>query len=682
MNRKSWYAALFARNLSLRHRSQTKNKKPPLHIEVLEDRTVPSSFRTIDGWDNNPAHPDWGSAGTNLLRIAPAEYSDGMYTPAGYERPCPRVISNAIVAHPDEETKSDRLLSAFIYAWGQFIDHDLDLTSAAVPKTAYNIAVPMGDPHFDPYYTGTQLIYLSRSHFDPNTGIDNPRQQVNEITSFLDGSMIYGSDAIRAAALRTFSGGLLKTSAGNLLPFNTLGLPNANDTHRFPDDQLFLAGDVRANENIELTSLHTLFVREHNRLAGQIATATPSLGDEQIYQLARRYVIGEIESITYNEWLPALLGRSLGPYTGYHAWVNPGIANEFSAAAFRVGHSMVGDDVEFLDDDGEEVREELPLKDAFFNPAVVSETGIDPILKYLASDKSEEIDTFIVDGLRNFLFGPPGAGGFDLASLNIQRGRDHGLADYNTARAAYGLPRVHSFADITSDTALQQNLQELYGTVNNIDLWVGGLAEDHVRGGSLGPTFTRIIADQFQRLRSGDRFWYEREFSGAQLAELEGTTLAGLIRRNTGLINLQDNVFFFKVEIGGTVFLDRNGDGTQDRNDRGLGGRTIELLDADGVLLATTVTAANGSYCFTGLDLETYLIREVLPPGVEQTTPATRTVQITRGMIVTGQDFGEGWSHDYRRHQNYRADLALFDWYDLAWFSQGPMQRADRLGPF
>src|SRR5262249_40926190 len=152
--------------------------------------------------------------------------------------------------------------------------------------------------------------------------------------------------------------------------------------------------------------------------------------------------------------------------------------------------------------------------------------------------------------------GPPGAGGFDLASLNIQRGRDHGLADYNTTRAAYGLPKVTSFAQITSNPVLQAELKQLYGNVNNIDLWVGGLAEDHVAGGSVRPLFPRIIANQFERTRDGDRLWFENLYSGPALASLENTSLAQIIARNTVDTNLQANVFFYKAAITGTVFND------------------------------------------------------------------------------------------------------------------------------
>jgi len=383
----------------------------------------------------------------------------------------------------------------------------------------------------------------------------NPRQHANQISAYLDGSVIYGSDATRSAALRTFRGGLLKTSEGNLMPLNTVGLPNANEAHIFPDNQMFLSGDVRANENVELSAIHTLFLREHNQIATAIAAANPAMTDEQIFQSARRIVVGELQVITYREFLPALLGpKALRPYDDYKPDVNPGIATEFSTAAYRIGHTLINDDVELLDNEGNEIEEALELAEAFFNPSVLHAVGPDPMLKYLATDKAQEVDTQLVGGLRNFLFGPPGAGGFDLASLNIQRGRDHGLSDYNTTRAAYGLPKVKSFAEITSDTAIQAKLLSLYGSVDNIDLWVGGLLETHLPGSSVGATFQRIIADQFERLRDGDRFWYARVFYGSQLAALEATRLSDIIRRNTSLTKIQDNVFFYdETTLAGLV---------------------------------------------------------------------------------------------------------------------------------
>ena len=396
--------------------------------------------------------------------------------------------------------------------------------------------------------------------------------------------MVYGSDKTRADALRTFVGGKLKTSGNDLLPLNTAGLPNANDAGIVPDNQLFLAGDIRANENIELTGVQTLFMREHNLIADKIAKANPKLTDEQIYQQARRLVTAEIQAITYNEFLPALLGPSAIPaYKGYNPSVNAGIANEFSTAAYRFGHSIVNDDVEFLDNNGNEIAPAKTLADVFFNPAMINQLGVDPVLKYLATDDAQEVDTKVVSSLRNFLFGPPGAGGMDLASLNIQRGRDHGLADYNSTRKAYGLAPVTTFAQITSDPVLQQKLKTLYGTVNNIDLWVGGLAEDHVSGSSMGPLFQKIIADQFERTRDGDRFWYERIYSGDTLKALEATKLSDVIKRNTSLTNLQDNVFFYDpsaatTTITATIVAKSASPTTKPTNSAGILSRLIALF--------------------------------------------------------------------------------------------------------
>jgi hypothetical protein len=617
------------------------------------------NVRSIDGTFNNLIHPQWGSSDEQLLRRAAAEYGDLISTPAGADRLGAREISNLMATQPVENILNDRNLSAMIYAFGQFLDHDLGLTNVGTPREPLPVPVPLGDAYFDPANTGTQTIRLSRSAFDPATGtsIANPRQQLNSVTAFIDGSQIYGSDPERAAALRSFQGGKLKVSDGDLLPYNTSGLPNDNATG-LPVESLFLGGDVRVNENIELTSLHTLFVREHNRLADQLAARNPGWSDEQIFQQARRLVIGELQAITYNEFLPALLGdNALRSYRGYRPNVNPGIATEFSTAAFRLGHSLLGNDVEFLDNFGNEVGEEIPLREAFFNPGLLSESGIDSILKYLASDPAQELDNRVVDEVRNFLFGPPGAGGFDLASLNIQRGRDHGLADYNTVRAAYGLRPAQNFADITSDVSVQQSLRDAYGNVNNIDLWVGGLAEDHVGGGSVGPLFRRILVDQFERLRDGDRFWYERDLSGRDLQQVRQTTLADVIRRNTTTTNLQDNVFFFYNSIAGKVFLDGNENGRASRGERGLAGIVVELQGLDGSIIASAITASDGGYSFEGLDLGVYRLRVKLPDSMRQTSYYSTSIDLTRGEKMPTIEIGVATKH--------RHSLAAGHWDDI-----------------
>ena len=605
---------------------------------------------SIDGLGNNVAHPTWGSTGQDLLRLSPAAYGDGISTPSGADRPSARLVSNLLAANPEGGVTNDRDYTAFVYAWGQFLDHDLGLTDTATPRERLPIAVPAGDPSFDPTGTGVMTIPMSRSAYDPATGtaVDNPRQQVNSITAFIDGSQVYGSDATRAAALREFIGGRLRTSAGNLLPFNTSGLTNANDAHVVADDQLFLAGDVRANENPELVALQTLFVREHNRIATEAAAKNPTWTDEQLYQHARRMVISEIQEITYNEFLPAILGANtpatmaLQSYQGYRADVNPGIATEFSTAAFRLGHSMLGEDIQFLDNNGNTVRDEVRLKDVFFDPRSVSEVGIDPLLKYLSSDRAQEIDTKVIDDVRNFLFGLPGQGGFDLASLNIQRGRDHGLADYNTVRVAYGLPKVTSFAEITSDTAVQASLQQAYGSVDKVDLWVAGLAEKHLPGSSLGETFTKILVDQFSRLRDGDRYWYQNALPANAVRDVQNNSLADVIRRNTQLTNLQPDVFFFRTSIGGNVFSDGNRDNVRQVREGGVVGATVTLVSAAGATVATTRSDAKGDYSFRGIDLGSFRVVVTPPTGAGQVGAgvSSRLIAITRGIDVRNVNVG------------------------------------------
>ena len=551
---------------SLRLRPGKATFRP--RVEALEERCLLSvEFRTIDGSHNNEAHIHWGQAGTDLLRVAPAAYGDGISSPAGPGRPSARVVSDIIFNQRTLDTVNDRNMSDFVAAFGQFLDHDLSLTVDAIlpngqPAAPLPISVPAGDPYFDPLGTGTQIIPFNRSRWDSTTGTsqNNPRQQPNEVTSYLDGSQIYGSDAVRADTLRAHVGGRLLTSDGNMLPFNTFGLPNDNNGP-FPDNQLFVAGDVRANENIQLTALQTLFMREHNRIADQIHAGHPQLDDETIYQLARRYVGAELQVITYNEFLPALLGpNALPPYAGYDATANAGIVNEFSTAAFRFGHSGVNNTVPRLDNDGNPIPEgPVDLTQASFNPTLFDpslpnhEGDIDPILKGAASDNLQEIDVMMVDDIRNLLFGPPGSGGIDLGAFDVQRGRDHGLPDYNATRVAYGLDPVTGFDQITSNINLQQRLAAVYGNVNNVDLFVGGMAEDHAPGASVGPLFKAIMVTQFEQLRDGDRFWYQNVFSGSDLANLESTTLADVIRRDTSLTNLQDDVFFFDATSPGLV---------------------------------------------------------------------------------------------------------------------------------
>ncbi len=489
--------------------------------------------RVVDGSGTNEEQSQWGAVRQQLLRMAPADFEDSIGEMVA-DRPNARAISNAVARQTEDEPNSSGV-SDFFWAWGQFIDHDLDLTEAAAGGEDASIVAPFGDE--------IAVIPFTRVGQYDGTGVDSAREYENEITAYMDASMVYGSNAETAAALRDGAYMLLETDG--LLVETETGV---------------LAGDVRAAENIALTSLHTLFAREHNRWVDELAARNPDLTDDELFDAARMRVEAEIQAITYNDWLPVLLGEgAIEDYQGYDQTVNPGISVEFSTAAFRFGHTLLSSNLSRLDEDGSDISAgAFALKDAFFNPAEIGANGgIDPILRGLGDQTAQELDTHVVEDVRSFLFAEGSAFGLDLAALNIQRGRDLGVPAYNDLREALGLARAETFDDITSDADLADVLAGIYGSVDLVDAWVGGLAEDAHGDGMVGELFATIIIDQFQRIRDGDALWSEAgQFEHGALRELWDTTLADVIEANTDVDAIQENVFFAYDRQAGTEGAD------------------------------------------------------------------------------------------------------------------------------
>lgn len=545
----------FAQNKQKVH----SNNQPFIHIPrtqhtVFSVGCIEEEFRTIDGTCNNSSHSlkaDWGATDIPLFRQIPSKYSntDSYNAMAGKNRPSARAISNQIVAQ-GADMPSEANLSSFVFTWGQFLDHDIDLSAEG--HTEYE---PVILPDNEPLFTYDIPFFRSLVHED--TGIDAPREQTNLITSWIDASNVYGSEESRANWLRTFNNGRLKTSTGNLLPFNTIdGEYNSPIDPEAPsmagDEEgtivTYVAGDVRAAEQPGLTSLHTLFVREHNRICEQLI-GQGLQDDELIYQKARKQVGALIQAITYREFLPAL-GVDLGSYNGYKPQVRADISNVFATAAYRLGHTMVTEELLLRDDNCDAVAGgTVSLIDGFFNPTVLYENNIDPILKGLSMQVQQEVDVHIIDNLRNFLFADPsipGVFGLDLASLNIQRGRDHGLPDYASIRQAYLGQPLQSFNHITNDETTRMALRNAYNNkLQQIDPWVGMLAENKLPGKSVGTTLHAILKKQFEQLRDGDFYYYEHDkwLSSSQKQQIRNTKLSDIILRNTDLTNLDENVF-------------------------------------------------------------------------------------------------------------------------------------------
>jgi peroxidase len=493
-------------------------------------RPAPMMYRSIDGSGNNLQHTDYNATSTDFIRTTPAHFADGVSTPIMGANA--RDISNIVVAGQGATPNAEGL-SGMMYAWGQFIDHDLDKMLGGTADIS--ISTSASD------IFGGAAIKLSRAAIDPATGAgtSKPGAAINTVTGWLDASMVYGSDATTAASLR-LADGHMATSAGNNLPIV---------------DGSFLAGDVRVAENPDLTALQVLFVREHNFQVDRLQKQHPEWTGDHLYQQAKAIVTAEIAHITYSEFLPHLLGPDLlTKYKGYNPNVNPTISEEFAGAAFRFGHSIVSAELISFAENGSEIASQ-DLKDAFFEPASVFAStgdGADGLLRHLGADKSNALDVHIVDDMRNFLFSP--GQGQDLAAINIQRGRDLGLGTLNQTREALGLAKYTSFEQITSDATTAAALKQAYGSVDAIDLWTGGLAENHMAGAMIGETFGIIIAQQFEALRDGDRFWYENQgFDPATLDKIENTTLSDLMLRDTNTKVMQADAFVYTQRVSGVV---------------------------------------------------------------------------------------------------------------------------------
>lgn len=513
--------------------------------------------RTYDGTNNNLSNSDWGAAGTNFLRVVTNGFNDLISEPGGQTRPNPRKISN-VIGSQATFTPNEYELSDFVWGWGQFIDHDVNLNDDNATEP-FDITVPVCEPLFDPNCTGTVTIRMFRSKSDIGTGTGpgNPRQTINEITSFIDGSGVYGSDEDRADWLRTFVDGKMKMSAEGLLPWNTIdgqfespADPAApfmvTDGPQIPL-KYFVGGDIRVNEQPGLIGFHTLFVREHNRLCDELKVANPGWNDEELFQRARKIVGALIQVVTYEEFLPNI-GIQIAPYTAYDNNVDPGIMNTFSAASYRFGHTMVNGRLVRFEENGDDwVFGAVDLRDGFFNPVIMKdEGGIEPFLRGLAAQQHQLVDPLIMDDIRNFLFGPPGAGGIDLLSVNLARARERGLPDYNTIRVDLGLPAHVDFNGLTSDPVLASDLATVYdNNINDIDPWIGFMSEDHLSGSIVGEGLNRILGMQFEALRDGDRYYYENDpaFTADEINALKATKLSDIILRNTSIEVLQENVF-------------------------------------------------------------------------------------------------------------------------------------------
>ncbi|XP_060895252.1 eosinophil peroxidase-like [Labrus mixtus] len=563
-------------------------------------------FRTASSICNNRKNSRRGSSNTPFTRWLPAEYQDEISLPKGWNPklrinkqllPLVREVSNQILSTKNSDVESDPLYTHLVTIFGQWTDHDLTFTphspvirsfsngidcdkSCERTEPCFPIEIPTSDSrsveHSEeciPFFRSTAACGSGQTgHM---FGASTVRQQMNTLTSFIDSGQVYGSDDAKAQFLRDLTNdkGLLRVNTAytdngrELLPFTNMGANMCATRARITNDisikevPCFLAGDERSNENIGLSSLHTLFLREHNRLARALAKLNPHWNGERLYQEARKIMGAYFQVITYRDYLfhivgPDVMAKQLSTYPGYDEDVDPSIANVFATAAYRFAHLMVQPFMFRLSETYEE-HPEYPsplLHKAFFTPwRILFEGGLDPILRGLVGRRAKlnTQEHMMHDELRERLFEFSKELALDLASLNMQRGRDHGLPGYNEWRKFCGLSQPKNqrqLNKVLNNKKLAKSLLKLYKTPSNIDVWVGGVAEPFVKGGRVGPLFACLVATQFQRIRQGDRLWWENEgvFNEDQRESLKQTSLSRIICDNTGITKVPDKPFQFK----------------------------------------------------------------------------------------------------------------------------------------
>ncbi|XP_012525162.1 peroxidase isoform X1 [Monomorium pharaonis] len=568
------------RNLPLIDTSKTLIREVcPAFLSNVECR--PGKYRRYDGLCTNLENPTWGATLSPFARLISPQFADGLSTPrisiTGRDLPPSRVVSRTM--HPDEGYH-DHAGTVMVIAWGQFMDHDYTLTATPLdplnrndPEECCNRPPHLKNPYCneihipeDDYFYrlfNVQCMDFVRAFPAVRPGCRlGSRVPFNLLTGLLDGNTVYGVTEAFARKLRTGYGGLLRMNPvfaeyglKDLLPLK-LDIPDEGCTRPNRSMYCFEAGEIRVNEQLVLTCMHTLLAREHNRLAKALAIVNPHWDDEILFQEARRIVIAEIQHITYNEFLPILLGKNVMEkfglllekekyWDGYDPNINPGVIDAFAAAAFRFGHSLLPTAVERWSKAHKFIASKR-LSDLIRRPYDLYRAGVfDEYFMGLMNQVAQAMDDSITQEVTNHLFKKVGAKfGLDLVSFNMQRGREFGIPSYMDFRKYCGLPEANTFEELFG--SMPNETVRRYSTIfehpADVDLWSGGVSERPLPGSMLGPTFACLIATQFSHSRRGDRFWYElpnqpSSFTLEQLNEIRKAKLARLICDNTDLID-------------------------------------------------------------------------------------------------------------------------------------------------
>ena len=472
----------------------------------------PNEWKTysFDGSGNRADNV--GKAGDALSRFLGYHYSDADSSMMYSTRPPCCDLEPYLLAPLGNDLGSLEGLNVLTMSFGQFsFSHDVALAPDSL------------DPHPSPEWCTS----LHRMQYVQNS---SPRDHVNVVSSYIDLSQVYGETPEKGLALRSLVGGKLKVGQGNLPPrgCTKMGVGMSNPIHGVENNQLFCVGDVRGNENIMLIVFHTLFVREHNRLAEELEVGHPDWSDDELFFKARALNIAAYQQIAFYEYSRAIMGQKvfddlIGTYKGHDVTARPVISAEFAQGVFRFTHGQIPEKV--LEMVTPSSPKERSLSEFFFVPNELASRGVDPFLHGMLLYPAHEVDGAYAPTLLHFPH---------LAALDCMRVRDLGLATFEKARDHYGI--TSPITTVPRKLALLNQYSS-----GNTDLWAGGMVEEHETGSSFGPVFNAIYSQQLRALRDGDPLWFENPsynmLTADERATAKSTTLAMIIRRNSGIPN-------------------------------------------------------------------------------------------------------------------------------------------------
>ena len=565
--------------------------------DIVANGECASSFPTFDGTcvrDDNK-----GRTARPLTRLVKPMYCDGKNAPRcakdGSELPNARHLSNRFHQDAQDQLTDRSQMSHMHMLWGQFIVHDMVLTPATKvagtdcncdnpTEECANIPIPEGDEHLT-----AKCIPVKRSaRVETVLFGEKYEEQISVISSFIDGTVVYGTDSKLTETVRNWDRSNLaitynanglqllprSDSSGQSAPESRpLGSHNDTAAKFNPNPALnerglpgYVAGDARANEHPALQGMHTVFHLLHNWVEERLVDV---LGAEKeitdyVFHEARQVVISSLQHINYNAYLSTLLGPDFmkradlkpsnkpQPFTPMPD-VDPTIFCEFSTAAMRFGHSQINNQVPCLDSEWKEMEYvEQRLHDNFFDPYLVEKYGADSIVRGNIATPGMAVDTSFADAIRNNLFKAHDADkGGDLFAINIQRGREHGIGDYHSLRKwcrnnGYNAP-------VTYKPGMNALLRNEYDSMDDIDLYVGALAEEHLEGGVVGPTFGCLLAEQWKRLKLNNKYFHTNKdvYNQEQLDEVKKLDLATVLCAvGQDTVSVPKNPFFLTSKKG------------------------------------------------------------------------------------------------------------------------------------